>query len=99
MPLANGEVFAGYRILRLLGAGGMGEVYLAQHPRLPRRDALKILPAAMSANREFRDRFNREADLVATLYHPHIIGVHDRGETAASCGSRWTTSTGLTPAA
>ena len=81
MPLANGEVFAGYRILRLLGAGGMGEVYLAQHPRLPRRDALKILPAEMSANREFRDRFNREADLVATLYHPHIIGVHDRGET------------------
>ena len=86
MPLANGEVFAGYRILRLLGAGGMGEVYLAQHPRLPRRDALKILPAAMSANREFRDRFNREADLVATLYHPHIIGVHDRGETA---GQLW----------
>jgi len=80
MPLANGEVFAGYRILRLLGAGGMGEVYLAQHPRLPRRDAIKILPAEMSANREFRDRFNREADLVATLYHPHIIGVHDRGE-------------------
>ena len=60
----------------------MGEVYLAQHPRLPRRDALKILPVEMSANREFRDRFNREADLVATLYHPHIIGVHDRGETA-----------------
>ena len=81
MPLANGEVFAGYRILRLLGAGGMGEVYLAQHPRLPRRDALKILPVELSANREFRDRFNREADLVATLYHPHIIGVHDRGET------------------
>ena len=81
MPLANGEVFAGYRILQLLGAGGMGEVYLAQHPRLPRRDALKILPAEMSANRDFRDRFNLEADLVATLYHPHIIGVHDRGET------------------
>jgi len=81
MPLANGEVFAGYRILRLLGTGGMGEVYLAQHPRLPRRDALKILPVELSANREFRDRFNREADLVATLYHPHIIGLHDRGET------------------
>ena len=47
MPLANGEVFAGYRILRMLGAGGMGEVYLAEHPRLPRRDALKILPAAI----------------------------------------------------
>jgi len=80
MPLANGEVFAGYRILRMLGLGGMGEVYLAEHPRLPRHDALKILPAEMSADREFRERFNREAELAATLYHPHIVGVHDRGE-------------------
>ncbi|OBF13028.1 serine/threonine-protein kinase [Mycobacterium sp. ACS4331] len=80
MPLTNGESFAGYRILRMIGTGGMGEVYLAAHPRLPRRDALKVLPAQMSANEEFRERFNREADLVATLFHPHIIGVHDRGE-------------------
>jgi serine/threonine-protein kinase len=80
MPLANGEVFAGYRILRTLGLGGMGEVYLAEHPRLPRHDALKILPAEMSADHEFRERFNREAELAATLYHPHIVGVHDRGE-------------------
>lgn len=80
MPLRDGELFAGYRILRLLGAGGMGEVYLAAHPRLPRRDALKVLSAQMSANAEFRARFLREADLAATLYHPHIVGVHDRGE-------------------
>lgn len=80
MPLANGEVFAGYRILRTLGLGGMGEVYLAEHPRLPRHDALKILPAGMSADAEFRERFNREAELAAALYHPHIVGVHDRGE-------------------
>ena len=80
MPLNDGAIFAGFRILRLLGSGGMGEVYLAQHPRLPRRDALKVLPAEMSANGEFRQRFNREADLAATLYHPHIIGLHDRGE-------------------
>lgn len=80
MPLANGEVFAGYQILRPLGFGGMGEVYLVQHPRLPRHDALKILPAEMSADQEYRARFNREADLVATLYNPHIVGVHDRGE-------------------
>lgn len=80
MPLADGEVFAGYRILRTLGLGGMGEVYLVQHPRLPRQDALKILPAAMSADREFRERFNREAELAATLYNPHIVGIHDRGE-------------------
>lgn len=45
MPLANGEIFAKYRIIRLLGSGGMGEVYLAQHPRLPRQDALKVFSA------------------------------------------------------
>src|SRR5580693_4842887 len=50
MPLGPGQVFAGYTIVRLLGSGGMGEVYLAQHPRLPRRDALKILPANVSAD-------------------------------------------------
>jgi serine/threonine-protein kinase len=80
MPLADGATFAGYTIVRKLGSGGMGEVYLAQHPRLPRRDALKVLPAAVSADREFRQRFNREADIAATLWHPHIVGVHDRGD-------------------
>lgn len=80
MSLASGETFAGYRIIRLLGSGGMGEVYLAQHPRLPRRDALKLLPHDWSADDEYRARFNREADLASTLWHPHIVGVHDRGE-------------------
>ncbi|MEB3981920.1 serine/threonine-protein kinase [Mycobacterium sp. 663a-19] len=78
--LAEGEVFAGYTIVRRLGTGGMGQVYLAQHPRLPRRDALKILPRELTANDEFRQRFNREADLAANLYHEHIVGIHDRGE-------------------
>lgn len=78
--LTAGSTFAGYRIVRLLGSGGMGEVYLAEHPRLPRCDALKVLPAAISADPAFRERFNREADLAASLWHPHIVGVHDRGE-------------------
>ncbi|MBB3751868.1 serine/threonine-protein kinase [Mycolicibacterium sp. BK634] len=86
MPLAEGETFAGYTILRLLGAGGMGEVYLAAHPRLPRQDALKVLPASVSGDDEFRARFEREADIAATLWHPHIVGVHDRGE---SDGQLW----------
>lgn len=80
MSLADGATFAGYTIIRLLGAGGMGEVYLAQHPRLPRQDALKVLPLSVSYDREFRERFAREADLAAGLWHPHIVGVHDRGE-------------------
>jgi hypothetical protein len=80
MPLNNGEVFAGYVIQRLLGAGGMGEVYLAQHPRLPRQDALKILSSASTGDEEFRARFTREGELAATLWHPHIVGVLDRGE-------------------
>jgi serine/threonine protein kinase, bacterial len=78
--LKEGDIFAGYTIVRWLGSGGMGEVYLAQHPRLPRRDALKILPAALTADSEFRKRFSREADVAAELWHPHIVGIHDRGE-------------------
>ncbi|ODR26067.1 serine/threonine-protein kinase [Mycolicibacterium porcinum] len=80
MPLNAGDVFAGYTIKRLLGAGGMGEVYLAEHPRLPRLDALKILSTHTTRDEEFRARFNREAELAAALWHPHIVGVHDRGE-------------------
>ena len=48
MPLTGGEVFAGFTIIRVLGEGGMGKVYLAEHPRLPRREALKILPIDVS---------------------------------------------------
>ncbi|MDA2892581.1 APA family fibronectin-binding glycoprotein [Mycolicibacterium sp. BiH015] len=80
MPLRIGEAFAGYRIQRLLGSGGMGEVYLVQHPRLPRQEALKVLRPDLSSDVSFRERFIREADLAAGLRHPHIVGVHDRGE-------------------
>jgi len=79
-PPAAPTSFAGYTILRPLGSGGMADVYLAKHPRLPRRDALKILSEGTTADEEFRERFSREADLAATLWHPHIVAVHDRGE-------------------
>ncbi|OZC32280.1 serine/threonine-protein kinase [Gordonia polyisoprenivorans] len=78
--LQPGASFAGYTIERLLGAGGMGEVYVARHPRLPRSDALKVLASSLSDNDQFRRRFEREADVVATLSHPGIVTVHDRGE-------------------
>src|SRR5271166_28567 len=86
MPLAVGEVFAGYTILRVLGAGAMGTVYLVQHPRLPRRDALKVLSADLTPDEQYRARFVREADIAAGLSHPNILGVHDRGE---SGGQFW----------
>lgn len=78
--LTPGEVFAGYTIIRLLGRGGMGEVYLAEHPRLPRREALKVLNRDISSDEEYRQRFIREADLAAALWHPNIVRVNDRGE-------------------
>jgi serine/threonine protein kinase len=80
MPLSEGAQFAGYTVVRLLGAGGMGEVYLVRHPRLPRYEALKILGAEVSADPDYQQRFNREAELASGLWHPHIVGVQDRGE-------------------
>ncbi|WP_161897457.1 serine/threonine-protein kinase [Gordonia spumicola] len=79
--LSPGDVFAGYTIERLLGSGGMGEVYVARHPRLPRSDALKVLAAQLADDDGFRRRFEREADVVAGLSNPHVVKVHDRGET------------------
>jgi len=80
MGLAAGDTFAGFRIVRRIGAGGMGEVYLVDHPRLPRREALKVLSAELTDKEEYRRRFQREADLAASLWHPHLVGLHDRGE-------------------
>lgn len=78
--LSVGSVFAGYRIERVLGAGGMGTVYLARSPELPRSDALKVLNADLSRDPGFRSRFVREADVACSLNHPHIVSVHRRGE-------------------
>jgi serine/threonine protein kinase, bacterial len=80
MPVSVGELFAGFTILRVLGAGAMGTVYLAAHPRLPRQDALKVLSAELTADSQYQERFLREAELAATLSHPNILGIHDRGE-------------------
>jgi serine/threonine protein kinase len=77
--LNPGERFAGYTIESVLGTGGMGAVYLAKHPRLPRRDALKLLNPAFSNDPNFRTRFEREADLAAGLVHRNIVAVYDRG--------------------
>ncbi|MBF6182817.1 protein kinase [Nocardia otitidiscaviarum] len=57
----------------------MGTVYLARHPRLPRKVALKLLNREVSADQEVRRRFEREANVIARLDHPSIVGIHDRG--------------------
>ncbi|BBY41054.1 protein kinase [Mycobacterium mantenii] len=80
MPLGNGAVFAGYTIEGLLGSSATGDVYVARHPRLPRLDALKVLPASLTGDADFRQGFDRDADLAATLRHPNIVALHDRGE-------------------
>ncbi len=79
--LSEGSVLAGYRVVSLLGSGGMGSVYLADHPTLPRYDALKVLSAELSRDGDFRARFLREAEVAASLDHPNIVAVYDRGQT------------------
>ncbi|MFC9893984.1 ADP-ribosylglycohydrolase family protein [Nocardia sp. NPDC127579] len=77
--LRRGDVFADFVIERELGRGGMGAVYAARHPRLPKLLALKLLHRELFGDNETRTRFEREADLVAQLDHPNIITVFDRG--------------------
>ncbi|MFD5174179.1 serine/threonine-protein kinase [Nocardia sp. NPDC058379] len=79
MEFGPGASLAGYRIERRLGGGGMGAVYLARHPRLPRHDALKVLDARLAVEPTFRARFEREADLAARLRHPNVVQIFDRG--------------------
>ncbi|MEM8934523.1 MAG: serine/threonine-protein kinase, partial [Acidobacteriota bacterium] len=66
----------GYRLVGLLGAGGMGQVYLGEDPRLGRQVAVKILPPEMAARGEWLERFEREARALATLNHPGIVTIH-----------------------
>ena len=80
MPLQTGSNFAGFTVVQPLGSGAMGEVYLVEHPRLPRQEAVKILPASASQDPGYRDRFTREAELASSLWHPNIVALHDRGE-------------------
>ncbi len=78
--LSPGSIFAGYQIERVLGGGGMGTVYLARNPDLPRSEALKVLNAELSSDEDFRARFIREAEVASALDHPNIVSIHQRGE-------------------
>jgi eukaryotic-like serine/threonine-protein kinase len=69
-----------YRLLRRIGSGGMADVWLAEDPHLQRRVALKILHRRFAQDREFVERFEREAEAAAGLSHPNIVAVFDRGQ-------------------
>ena len=78
--LATGQSVGNYRVMALLGAGGMGEVYLTEDTRLGRRVALKLLPAQFTTEPDRLHRFEREARAASSLNHPNIITIHEVGQ-------------------
>src|SRR5262245_21640556 len=79
MPIAPGTRIGTYDVTTLIGAGGMGEVYRAHDARLGRDVAIKVLPAAFSADPDRLRRFEQEARAAAALNHPNILTVHEVG--------------------
>ena len=79
-PLFQGTLVSHYRIIERIGAGGMGEVYLAEDTKLHRRVALKFLPPQYAADPDFKARLTREAQATAALDHPNIVTVYEVDE-------------------
>jgi Tol biopolymer transport system component len=80
MPLTPGTRLGAYEVTRALGVGGMGEVYRARDTRLDRSVAIKVMPADLTTDPQFRARFEREARAISQLQHPHICTLYDVGE-------------------
>jgi serine/threonine protein kinase len=87
MPLTTGTRLGAYEVTGPLGAGGMGEVYRARDTRLKRDVALKILPDSVSGDPDRLARFQREAEMLASLNHPHIAAIYGVEEVTAVPGS------------
>jgi serine/threonine protein kinase len=80
MMFNEGDMIGSYRLVSLLGAGGMATVYKAYHPKLDRYVALKMMHSSFLSDPQFVARFEREAQIVARLEHPNIVPVHDFAE-------------------
>ena len=78
--LSPGSGFAAYRIDRIIGRGGMGVVYLAEHEGLKRKVALKLLAQSLAQDPRFQERFVRESQLAASIDHPNVIPIYEAGE-------------------
>ena len=93
--LKPGEIIGQYKIQKLLGRGGMGEVYEVEHQVLHRRYALKLLPPEFVSQPGALDRFRREAQVMANLDHPNIIKVDEFGETGGHYWLRMELAAGI----
>src|SRR3990170_5007223 len=80
MDLTPGQTIGQYRIVQKIGEGGMGAVYKADQPSIPRAVVIKVLGSAFAEAPDARDRFRRELDMITRLEHPHILPVYDYGE-------------------
>jgi serine/threonine protein kinase len=76
MPISAGTRLGPFEILSALGAGGMGEVYRARDTKLGREVAIKVVPDAFAQNTDRMARFEREAQLLASLNHPNIAAIY-----------------------
>src|SRR5262245_66387151 len=80
MPISIGQQLGSYEITALIGKGGMGEVYRARDAKLKREVAIKTLPEKFSSDTDRVSRFQREAEVLASLNHPNIAGIYDLQE-------------------
>ncbi|MEX2107663.1 MAG: serine/threonine-protein kinase [Solirubrobacterales bacterium] len=80
VELSEGDVFAGYRVERILGRGGMGLLYLAIEPGLERRVALKLIAPEAAADEVFARRFAEESRIAASIEHPNVVPIYAAGE-------------------